>query len=124
MAHKIFVNFENIEFEIPTPKRDKTLNISVPPIDCLAPGDVDKINAELDRLNADDSVPAARKPENNAHVMVLVMLKHYNPKSTHAAIDSLLPAEISQINDIWGKESKFSVGESEASTGESSETSA
>lgn len=121
MAHKIFVNFDNIEFEIPTPKRDKTLIISVPPIDCLAPNDVDKINAQLDELNTSD-IPDARKPENNAHVMVLVMLKFYNPKSTHAAIDALLPAEISQINDIWGKESAMSMGESEASTDESSAT--
>lgn len=121
MVHKIFVEFDDIVFEIPTPKRDKTVTISVPPIDCLAPGDVDKINAQLDELNAAD-IPAARKPENNAHVMILVMLKYYNPKSTHAAIDALLPAEISQINDIWGKESTMSVGESEASTDESSVT--
>lgn len=124
MAHKIFAEFDNVEFEIPTPKRDKTITISVPPLECLHPNDVDKMNTELDRLNTSDDVPAARKPENNAHVMILVMLKHYNPgKQARDAIDALLPVEMTEISRIWGEESSVTVGESSASTDESSETS-
>ncbi|OFT30811.1 hypothetical protein HMPREF3170_03555 [Corynebacterium sp. HMSC08D02] len=121
MAFKIEAKFDNIEFEIPNSKRNDTVVIAVPPIDCMVPADIKKINVGLDKLNKSEDVLDVDKPKNNALILVREMLKYYNPKAA-TAIDGLMARELQQINTVWADESEASLGESSPSTDESSET--
>lgn len=114
----ILDSFENIDFEIPDGKGGTT-KISVPPLDCFLPSDVEKMNKTLEAVP--DDTPVHRHPGKNASALIQHMLAYYNPKAK-TAIWSLVPRHVAAINDHWDKSSEVVLGESSASTGASTET--
>lgn len=110
--------FENIDFEIPDGK-GKSLTISVPPLDCMAPSDVAKMNKSLDEVPED--TPAVKHPGKNATALIQHMLSYYNPaKAKRDAIWDLVPRQVDVINKHWDAQSEMNLGESEPSTESSS----
>lgn len=129
--------FEPLEFNIPGPK-GKIITITAPPMDCIDPDDLKKMNKQLEEYKhpeVEDTVADVDNPAKNGAALVRFMLKYYNTtKEKQAAIDKLVPRQISQIDEIWGANSNVvredgedatameAMGESEPSTNESSET--
>lgn len=110
--------WENLEFEIPG-TGGKPLTISVPPLDCLEPSDVKKINKEIEET-PDDADPL-NDPRVNPVAMLKTMLAFYQPRKVQRdAIWALVPRQVNEINEIWERESGATVGESEPSTDSSS----
>lgn len=114
--------FDMLEFEIPAGS-EKFITISVPPVDCFSPADVQKINAELKALREgeDPEAPDPMSPNNNPIELNRFMLKYFNPKAAQVkAIDGLVARHITQIADKWNEGSGVELGESEGSTNSSS----
>lgn len=109
-------SIEDITIDIPDTKGG-TITLTVPPLDCMKPADVDKINKQLAEI--DETTPEHRNPNTNALALARHLLAFYNPKAK-AAIEALVPRQISAIDDYWGKESEISLGESKPSTESSS----
>lgn len=110
--------FDDIEFEIPDNAKGGTVSITVPPLDCMKPTDVEKMNKQLEAVPED--TPAIRNPNKNATALIQHMLAYYNPKAK-AAVWNLVPREVKAINDHWEKESEVGLGESLPSTDTSSD---
>lgn len=121
MAFDIGGDFDLLEFNIPAGK-NKTVMITVPPIDCVSPADIEAINKKLRELE-DQELDLVNDPNRNVLALVKLQLKHFNPAKQKAdAIDALLPRWIRQIDKIWTDSSEMDLGESSPSTEESSET--
>lgn len=103
--------FDNVEFDIPNGK-SKRITISVPPLDCITPQDMDKIKARIADVETLTAIEATR----------IFLLELVTSKAAREAIEALPARQISQIDEIWSKESGLSVGESEDSTDTSVET--
>lgn len=110
-AFKIYT-FENLEFNIPA-GGDKSITVTVPPLDCVDPKDLQKINED-----------AKENPITEAYGMTRRILLYFNTsKAKQDAINKLVERQLKAIDGIWAKESGVTVGESEPSTGTSSESS-
>lgn len=110
MAFKID-NFENLEFDIPA-GGDKSITVSVPPLDCVDPKDLQKINESV-----------KNDPITENYGMTRRILLHFNTaKAKQDAINKLVERQLKTIDGIWASESGVTVGESEPSTDTSSET--
>lgn len=121
MAFDIGGDFELLEFNIPAGK-NKTVTITVPPLDCLAPSDVDEINKQLRELEGQD-LELVHDPNRNVIALIKFQLKYFNPAKQKAdAIDALLPRWVKQIDKIWTEKSDVTMGESEPSTDASGQT--
>lgn len=114
----IIPTFDNIEFEIPDNIKGGSINITVPPLDCMEPSDVEKMNKQLDAVPED--TPAIRNPNKNATALIQHMIAYYNPKAK-AAVWNLVPRQVKAINDHWEEESGVGLGESSPSTDGSSD---
>lgn len=107
---------EDIEIPIPDLKGG-TITLTVPPLDCMDPTDVKKMNKQLDSVP--DDTPTIVHPGKNANALIQHMLAFYNPKAK-AAIWNLVPRHIGEINDYWDSKSEMNLGKSEDSTDSSS----
>lgn len=117
--------YEMIAFEIPDGK-GKIVELSVPPVDCFDPRDVEKINKKLaaypEDPEAEGYVEDHLNPNKNDQEMVRFMLAHFNPtKAKSDAIALLVPRHLAELNEHWLKESDPTVGESDDSTEASSD---
>lgn len=113
-------SFEHINFEIPNGKGG-TVELSVPPLDCLEPVDVEKMNASLQEIPED--TPQIRNPNVNPTALIQHMLAYYaTRKEQREAIWSLVPRQVKALNEHWEANSELRLGESEPSTESSSET--
>ncbi|CAB0628053.1 hypothetical protein [Corynebacterium diphtheriae] len=102
--------FDNISFNLPG-KSGKKIELQVPPLDCFTPDDIDAINGKLKELETITPTESVR-----------VMLAHYaKTEAQKSAVTGLVARQITQIDEIWTKESGITVGESEPSTDTSSE---
>ncbi|WP_257160407.1 hypothetical protein [Corynebacterium cystitidis] len=114
--------FDMLEFDVPAGK-GKKLTLSVPPMDCLDPADVEKMNADLEKIGATYEGDPINDPTKNGAALVRYMLKYYNPgKEKEAVIDRLVPRQLNQIDKVWTEASDITLGESEPSTDESTPT--
>lgn len=117
-------SFDNIEFTVPAGK-DKSITLVVPPMDCMAPAEVEKLNKFLEDINEDDSIRDELKPgkDQTGAALVRSMLKFFNQtKAKTEAIDNLVPRQLTAIDRHWAEESGIDMGESEGSSESSSET--
>lgn len=133
MAYEIG-GFELIEFEIPAGK-GKTVTLTVPPMDCVTTADVDGINKELEKYLSSENdsdttdsangeaLPDHKDPTKDAAELLRLQLRYFNPsKAKVEAINALVARQLRQIDQIWARESSITLGESEPSTDESSQT--
>ena len=117
-------NFDNLEFTIPAGK-DKSITLTVPPMDCMTPAEVQRLNDYIEELNQDESVPDSVKPgkDQTGASLVRSMLKFFNSAKAKAdAIDNLVPRQLAEIDKHWAEESGIDMGKSSQSTEESSES--
>lgn len=108
---------ENIEIPIPDGKGG-TVTLVVPPLDCLRPADVTKMNKQIEDI--EEGTPAHLDPSKNANALVKHMLVFYNPKAKSLIWD-LVNKHIGEINDYWNSESGVELGKSGRSTDSSSD---
>lgn len=121
MAFEITNDFTPVEFDIPAGK-DKKVTLSVPPMDCISPSDVDAMNKQLEAFE-DADVEDARNPLKDAAALLRFQLKYFNPGKQKAdLIDGLVVRQLRQIDKHWAEASQIDMGESETSTDDSSET--
>lgn len=114
-------SFDLIEFDIPA-GRDRKITLTVPPLDCFSPEDVESMNQQVELLDTPDIIDA-NNPAKSATALIRFMIKFFNPgKQKAEAIDALVPRQLAQIDRLWTKESGIELGESEPSTEESSVT--
>ena len=122
MAFVISADFEPIEFEIPAGKT-KTVTLTVPPFDCIPPRDLDEMNKALEEYEGNDEISDIHNPTKYIPALLRFQLKHFNPGKQKAdAIDDLTVRQLNEIDKIWSKRSDATLGESEASTDDSSAT--
>ncbi|WP_288750549.1 hypothetical protein [uncultured Corynebacterium sp.] len=122
MAFVISNDFDPIEFEIPAGKT-KTVTISVPPFDCYSPADIAAMNADIKKYENDDEIADVNNPAKTVTALLRFQLKHFNPGKQKAdAIDALTVRQLNEIDKIWTAKSEVTLGESETSTDDSSET--
>lgn len=109
MATFTIDTFDNLTFNVPT--ADGTLiGIDVPPLDCIAPADIEAVNKKLAEMGKLTPVESVR-----------VLLAHYaHTEAQQKAVAGLVARQITQIDEIWTKESGITVGESGDSTDSSS----
>lgn len=107
---------ENIEIPIPDGKGG-TITLEVPPLDCLDPADVTKMNKQMNDIAED--TPAHLDPNKNPNALVKHMLAYFNPKAK-TAIWGLVNRHVAEINNYWNEESGVELGKSGRSTGSSS----
>lgn len=120
MAFNIGGDFESLEFNIPAGK-GKTVTITVPPIDCVAPSDIEAINEQMRAMEDQDLLPV-NDPNKSVAAQLRLQLKHFNPQKQKAdAIDALPVRFVNQIVKIW-EDSEMSMGEYEPSTDASTQT--
>lgn len=120
MAFNIGGDFESLEFNIPAGK-GKTVTITVPPIDCVAPSDIEAINEQMRAMEDQDLLPV-NDPNKSPAAQIRLQLKHFNPQKQKAdAIDALPVRFVNQIVKIW-EDSEMSMGEYEPSTDVSTQT--
>ena len=80
------------------------------------------MNKQMEQLDSPD-IPDQQNPMKSATALIRFMVKYFNPGKQKAdAIDALVPRQLNQIDQLWTKESGIELGESEASTEESTET--
>lgn len=117
-------SFDMLEFDVPAGK-GKKLTLTVPPMDCLDPADVEKMNTELKEIGENFEGDTINNPTVNGAALVRFMLKFYNPGKAKAdVIDTLVPRQLSAIDEVWSEQSGITLGESEPSTDESTATDA
>ena len=122
MAFVISNDFDPIEFEIPAGKT-KTVTLTVPPYDCIPPKDIDEMNKALEEYEGNDEISDVRNPTKYVPALLRFQLKHFNPGKQKAdAIDALTVRQLNEIDKIWTAKSEVTLGESETSTDDSSET--
>lgn len=120
MAFNIGGDFESLEFNIPAGK-GKTVTITVPPIDCVAPSDIEAINEQMREMEDQDLLPV-NDPNKSVAAQLRLQLKHFNPQKQKAdAIDALPVRFVNQIVKIW-EDSEMSMGEYEPSIDASTQT--
>lgn len=108
----------DIEFDIPAGK-DKSIRLTVPPLDTFTPAQLEDIAAEMEKIPED--TPEVRNPKTSAHAQTRFLLCFFNPgKEKHNAIWALGGRHVQEITDYWNKESGITLGESEPSTDTSS----
>lgn len=105
MAAFTIDDFENIDFHIPDGK-GKLVTISVPPLDCIAPRDLNVITKALEEDPTEIPVEITRR----------FLLHFATTKAVRDAVEELPARQMSQIDELWAKESGVPVGESEDST--------
>lgn len=111
--------FENIEIQIPGKKGIVVL--TVPPLDCFTPDQVEKMNAEI--ANTPEGTPLHLDPNKNATALGKAMLCFFNPTESEA-IHALVPRYVMAIDKYWSDASGVSLGKSEPSTDIASEETA
>lgn len=120
MAFNIGGDFEPLEFNIPAGK-GKTVTITLPPIDCVAPSDIEAMNEQMREMEDQDLLPV-RDPNKSVAAQLRLQLKYFNPqKQKSDAIDALPLRYVNQIVKIW-EDSEMSMGEYEPSTDASTQT--
>ena len=98
--------FDDIEFNIPAGK-DKKITITIPPVDCLYPTDINAIQNETEKRHiGNDSV----------EIMRLFLLHFNNTQAKKDAINKLVQRQLVEIDRIWSQESGIPLGESLPST--------
>lgn len=102
--------FGNLTFNLPAGDGVK-VEISVPPLDCVAPADIEAVNDKIEQVEHITPVESVR-----------IMLAHYaTTEAQKNAIEALVARQLLQIDAIWTKESGITLGESEPSTDTSSQ---
>lgn len=110
--------YTDIEIPIPNSKGE-IITLTLPPIDCLTPAQIDAVEAEMDKV-PEDTLPV-RNPRKSSHAHTRFFLCHFNPgKEKHDAIWGLVGRHVEEVAAYWNKESGITLGESEPSTDSSS----
>lgn len=103
-------DFDNIEFRLPT-KTSTPVVITLPPLDCVAPQDMEAVGKKIEEEN----------PAQPSEIVRLFLMHFATTKEQRTAIDKLVTRQLVQLDKIWTRESGITVGESEHSTDSSSE---
>ncbi|WP_408930756.1 hypothetical protein ACKFR8_05070 [Corynebacterium axilliensis] len=108
MAFTVSTTFDNIEVVIPAADGEGSVTLSLPPLDCFSPKQVDAINKALEKN------PKAHA--NGAEALRTMLLSFAAEKHEKAAISALWARQLTEIDEYWQKESGMKVGESSPST--------
>ncbi|PIS66275.1 hypothetical protein AZH46_04090 [Corynebacterium striatum] len=104
MALTVSTTFEDIAVIIPAATGDKPVTLTLPPLDCFRPQQVDAINKLLEEH------PTART--NGADAMRVMLDYFATTKGQKAAVAQLIARQIEEIDTYWQEESGMKVGES------------